>query len=137
MRERAHPRTRTPTALGVDAYDLIDVRRGVAYPEAMLKAGVGQSSRTDTRAAIEEAARHAMEGLSGETADLALLYATVDHAGPLEQELTTLGLLTGTPEIVGCSGLGILTENGEVEGESGIAVMALASDTVRPRRRCP
>ena len=99
----------------------------------MLKAGVGQSSRTDTRAAIEEAARGAMEGLSGETADLALLYATVDHAGPLEQELTTLSLLTGTPDIVGCSGLGILTENGEIEGESGIAVMALASDTVRAR----
>ncbi len=99
----------------------------------MLKAGVGQSSRTETRAAIEEAARGAMEGLSGETADLALLYATVDHAGPLEQELTTLSLLTGTSNIVGCSGLGILTENGEIEGESGIAVMVLASDTVRAR----
>ncbi len=99
----------------------------------MLKAGVGQSSRTDTRTAVEEAAGGAMAALAGGTADLALLYATVDHIGALEDELAGLGRLTGTANVVGCSGMGILTENGETEGESGMAVMALASDTVRAR----
>ena len=97
----------------------------------MLKAGVGQSSRVDTAAAVEEAARGAMEGLPDGKADLTLVYATVEHAGALEQELATLHQVTGTSNTVGCSGLGILTDRGEIEGESGVAVMALASDTVR------
>ena len=75
----------------------------------MLKAGVGQSSQSDTRAAVEEAARRAMESLPDGNADLALVYATVDHAGALEQELAALHQMTGTRNIVGCSGLGILT----------------------------
>ena len=99
----------------------------------MLKAGVGQSSQTETQAAIEEAAAGAMAGLPDGGADLAVLYATVDHAGALEQELASLQRITGTRNIVGCSGLGILTDGGEIEGESGVAVMALASDTVRAR----
>ena len=99
----------------------------------MLKAGVGQSSQSDTRAAVEEAARRAMEGLPDGNADLTLLYATVDHAGTLEPELTALHQMTGTRNTVGCSGLGILTGDGEIEGESGVAVMVLASDTVRAR----
>ncbi len=99
----------------------------------MLKAGVGQSSQTETQAAIEEAAAGAMASLPDGGADLAVLYATVDHAGALEQELASLQRITGTRNIVGCSGLGILTDSGEIEGESGVAVMALASDTVRAR----
>ena len=74
-----------------------------------------------------------MESLPDGNADLALVYATVDHAGALEQELAALHQMTGTRNIVGCSGLGILTDGGEIEGESGVAVMALASDTVRAR----
>ena len=99
----------------------------------MLKAGVGQSSQSDTGVAVEEAARRAMESLPDGHADLTLLYATVDHAGALEQELGTLQQVTGTRNTVGCSGLGILTDGGEIEGESGVAVMALASDTIRTR----
>ena len=99
----------------------------------MLKAGVGQSSQSDTNVAVEEAARRAMESLPDGHADLTLLYATVDHASALEQELGTLQQVTGTRNTVGCSGLGILTDGGEIEGESGVAVMALASDTVRTR----
>ncbi|MCY4489129.1 MAG: FIST C-terminal domain-containing protein [Deltaproteobacteria bacterium] len=99
----------------------------------MLKAGVGQSSQSETHAAIEEAARGAMAGLPDRNADLAVLYATVDHAGGLEQELAALQRITGTRNVVGCSGLGILTDSGEIEGDSGVAVMALASDTLRAR----
>ncbi len=99
----------------------------------MLKAGVGQSSQSETRVAIEEAAVNAMASLPDDGADLAMLYATVDHAGGLEQELTALQRITGTRHVVGCSGLGILTDSGEIEGESGVAVMALASDTVQSR----
>ena len=97
----------------------------------MLKAGVGQSSQSETGTAVGEAARRAMESLPDGGADLALVYATVDHAGALEQELAGLHQITGTRRIVGCSGLGILTDSGEIEGESGVAVMALAADTVR------
>ena len=99
----------------------------------MLKAGVGQSSLTDTRAAVEAAARSAMEGLPDGGADLVVIYATVDHVGALEEELAALHGITGTRNTVGCSGLGILTDGGETEGESGVAVMALASDAVRAR----
>lgn len=99
----------------------------------MLKAGVGQSSQADTRAAVQEAARGAMESLPDGSADLTLIYATADHAGRLDQELAGLHQMTGTRNTVGCSGLGILTHEGEIEGESGVAVMALASDTVRAR----
>lgn len=99
----------------------------------MLKAGVGQSSQPDTGAAVREAAGQAMEGLPDGNAQLALVYATVDHAGALEPELAALHQVTGTRNTVGCSGLGILTDRGEIEGESGVAVMALASDTVRAR----
>ena len=112
---------------------VIDAGGRFAYPEVMLKAGVGQSSRTDTSSAVEEAAREAMKALPEGNADLALLYATADHAGALEQDLAALHRITGTRNTVGCSGLGILTDRGEIEGESGVAVMALASDTVRAR----
>ena len=97
----------------------------------MLKAGVGQSVLTDTRAAVEAAARSAMEGLPDGGADLVVIYATVDHVGALEEELVTLHGITGTRNTVGCSGLGILTDGGEIEGDSGVAIMALASDAVR------
>ena len=99
----------------------------------MLNAGVGQSSQTDTRGALEEAAGLAMDGVPDGNADLVLLYATADHAGALEQELARLQQVTGTRNTVGCSALGILTDGGEIEGESGVAVMALASDTIRAR----
>ena len=99
----------------------------------MLKARVGQSSLTDTRAAVEAAARGAMEGLPDGGADLVVIYATVDHIGALEEELVTLHGITGTRNTVGCSGLGILTDGGEIEAASGVAVMALASDAVRAR----
>ncbi len=118
---------------GMAPVEPIDLRPRFAYPGAMLKAGVGQSSQSDTPAAVEEAARKAMAGLPDGNADLVLLYATVDHAGALERELAALHPMTGTRNIVGCSGLGILTDGGEVEGESGVAVMTMASDTVRAR----
>ena len=130
---REHIRELEDRPHGVDAHDLIDLRRGVAYPEAMLKARVGQSSLTDTRAAVEAAARSAMEGLPDSGADLVVIYATADHVGALEEELVTLHGITGTRNTVGCSGLGILTDGGEIEAESGVAVMALASDAVRAR----
>lgn len=102
----------------------------------MLRVGTGQSSSSVTGTAVEEAAARAMEGLSGRDADLALIFATVDHAGGLENELAALHEITGTRNNVGCSGLGILTDAGEIEGEAGVAVMALSSESVRAHLFC-
>ncbi len=99
----------------------------------MLEVGVGQSHQSDTCKAVEEATQRAMMKLPDRTADLALVYATVDHVGTLDQELSNLQQTTGTQNLVGCSGLGILTGDGEREGESGVAVMTMASDSLQAR----
>jgi small ligand-binding sensory domain FIST len=96
----------------------------------MLEAGVGQSSNTSTNLAVQEAAKQAMDRLSGK-ADIVVMFATTDHLPGLQHSLRSLGTITGTSEIVGCSGLGVLTGEEESEGTSGVAVMAMSSDVIR------
>jgi len=96
----------------------------------MLEAGTGKSSNASTDLAVKEAATQAMCRLSRK-ADLAVVFATADHLPDLQQGLNSLQTLTGTGQIVGCSGLGVLTGEEETEGSSGVAVMAMASDVVR------
>lgn len=95
----------------------------------MFEAGAGYSSQPGTDAAVREAAAQAMSRLRGK-ADLALLFATADHVPNLQASLAELLSISGTTEIIGCSGFGVLTGEAEAEGSPGVAIMALASDVV-------
>ena len=64
-------------------------------------------------------------------ADVAVVFFTVEHAARGRELIATLGRVTGTDQIVGCSGAGILTGSGEVEGTGGIAVLVVSSEEVR------
>jgi small ligand-binding sensory domain FIST len=96
----------------------------------MLEAGTGTSSDAATDLAVTEAATQAMQSLS-RNADLTVLFATADHVPSLQGALRTLQTVTGSSEVVGCSGLGVLAGDAETEGTSGLAVMTIASDVIR------
>lgn len=68
-----------------------------------------------------------------DTADIAIVFSTVDHLTRPHDLLAILRQVTGTDQIVGCSGVGVLAQDGEIEGTAGIAVMVLSSDTLQAR----
>jgi small ligand-binding sensory domain FIST len=96
----------------------------------MFEAGAGSSSNASTDVAVKEATAEAMQRLRG-SADLAILFATADHVAGLRQSLKAVQAITGTTQVVGCTGLGVLTADEETERNSGLAVMVISSDTVR------
>ena len=99
----------------------------------MIRAGVGQSQQSQTRAAVEEAARMAMSRAGISRADLALMFFTSDHATQGEELCGSLIQSVGTDCVFGSSGAGILTGEGEIEGASGVAVLAVAAEEISGR----
>jgi small ligand-binding sensory domain FIST len=99
----------------------------------MIRAGVGQSSDPSTAQAVSAAARQAMDQAGVTRADAALAFFTVDHASGKRELVETLGRVTGTDQVVGCSAAGILTAAGEVEGSQGVAVLVWSSDQMHSR----
>jgi small ligand-binding sensory domain FIST len=68
------------------------------------------------------------------SADAAVVFFSVEHAGRERELAETVGRVAGTERITGCSAAGILCSNGEVEGGHGLAALVLSSDqlTCRP-----
>jgi small ligand-binding sensory domain FIST len=97
----------------------------------MIRAGVGQSSHPSTERAAEEAAARAMARAGISTADLAVIFFSVDHLPSWQKLAATLQRIARTEQIVGSSGVGVLTSDGEIEAKAGLAVMVLASDGAR------
>lgn len=97
----------------------------------MLRVGVGHSAKSATGPAAEEAAGLAMAAAGIGTADLALVFFTVDHLPGCPRLVAALQRLTRARQVVGCSGAGVLTGEGEIEGGPGIAVLVLAAEDVR------
>jgi small ligand-binding sensory domain FIST len=95
----------------------------------MFRVGVGQSTQSSTKAAVQQAAAQAMDQLGG-AADTVLVFATVEHLQNERGLLADLGRITMTEKIVGCSGLGVLTGQGEIDTGPGIAVAALSSNSI-------
>jgi small ligand-binding sensory domain FIST len=96
----------------------------------MIQAGVGQSTKASTGAAVEEAARQAMAQAGVSRADVAVVFFTVEHASQRQPLIDSLRRATQSERIVGCSAAGILTGGGEVEGSQGVAVLVLSSDQI-------
>jgi small ligand-binding sensory domain FIST len=97
----------------------------------MIEAGVGLSSASSTVVAASEAASQAASGLSGGRADLAIVFATGDHAEEIPSLLSSVERATGTPYIVGCSAAGVIAQGRELEDGPAIGVLAIRSDAIR------
>lgn len=91
-------------------------------------AHVGISHQDDAADAGTEAARAALAALPDGRADLAIVYATVDH----DQEALLAAIQATLPgaQVIGCSGEGVIANNESVEVFAAVAVMAIASDTL-------
>lgn len=87
-------------------------------------AGVGISRQLHVQAAVEEAARAALEPI--DTADTALLFAAPGAADELPGMLDAAVACLGTDRIVGATAHGVLGSGQEIEQESGLAILALA-----------
>ena len=96
----------------------------------MIRTGVGQSQKSSTVQAVEEAASQAMGRAGISRADLAIIFFTADHAAHPRDIVATLIGSVGTDCVVGCSAAGVLTGDGEIEGSGGVAVLVVASDAI-------
>ena len=99
----------------------------------MIRAGVGQSCRDATSAAIEEAAGRALGNAGIGRADLAVVFFTPEHARHPRELAAALIASAGTDCVVGCSGAGVLTGEGEIERGRGIAVLVAAAEEITGR----
>jgi len=100
----------------------------------MLHAGVGLSTHKDTQQASVEAAEIALARSGSDTADLALVFATIGHGANYNLLLRTVKDTARATHVVGCSAGGVLTSEGELERASGVAVLTLQADTFSAAR---
>jgi small ligand-binding sensory domain FIST len=96
----------------------------------MIAAGVGHSTEPETVRASRQATQMAMDRAKIRKADLAILFASINHSGSYPHLLETVEEISGTSSVIGCSALGILTSDAEIEEGPGIAVMVIASDQI-------
>jgi small ligand-binding sensory domain FIST len=89
----------------------------------MVRAGVGLSTREDSRLAVEEAVSAALAG--GLRADGALLLATPDYAADLPALLAAACDALGTSVVAGAHVHGVLGAGRELEGRRGLALLAI------------
>jgi len=97
----------------------------------MIEAGVGLSSASSTVVAASEAASQAASSLGGEPADLAIVFASGEHADGIPSLLSSVERAAGTPYIVGCSASGVIGRGREIEDGPAIGVLAIRSRTMR------
>jgi small ligand-binding sensory domain FIST len=95
----------------------------------MLHAGVGLSTEKDTERAGREAAEIARARMGAATADLALVFATVEHGPLYSRLLRTIKNTAQATHVVGCSAGGVITTDGEIERAPGVAVLTVKADT--------
>lgn len=94
----------------------------------MLHAGVGLSTQKDTEKAGIEAAQNACTQSGSDTADVALVFATVEHGPSYSLLLRTVKNVARATHVVGCSAGGVLTSDGEIERAPGVAVLTVRTD---------
>ena len=97
----------------------------------MIQAGVGLSTGLDTARAAREAAAQAAASLPGNRADLAIVFATSDHAADLSVLVREVADAVGTTCVTGCSASGVLALGRECENGPAIGVLAVQSDALR------
>ncbi len=100
----------------------------------MLHAGVGLSTEKDTAHAAIEATTTALARAHIDTADLALVFATIEHGPLYSRLLRTIKETAQATHVVGCSAGGVLTTDGEVERAPGVAVLTVRADTFSASR---
>lgn len=91
-----------------------------------VRIGAGVCTEPDARVAAIEAARTARDGLGGQPADLAVVFAAGDHLAVAEATLEGVHEALMPRELVGCGAAGVLGTGREYEGASAVAVWALA-----------
>ena len=94
------------------------------------------STVRDSRSALREVVDRATRTLEGESADLALVFASMHHVeslGEIAAEITRSGL---GQNVLGCTGESIVGEDQEIEGTPALSLwsLRLPGITVRPRR---
>ena len=94
------------------------------------------STDGNTKSALADVVGRAVEGLTGEQADLALIFTSMDHAeelGRISEEVRSKGLAR---HVVGCTGESIVGEDREIEGAPALSLWAiqLPGVTLSPRR---
>ena len=100
----------------------------------MLHAGVGLSTEKDTARAAIEATTTALARAHTDTADLALVFATIEHGPLYSRLLRTIKETAHATHVVGCSAGGVLTTDGEIERTPGVAVLTVRADTFSASR---
>ncbi|MGH8008185.1 MAG: FIST N-terminal domain-containing protein, partial [Candidatus Binatia bacterium] len=91
----------------------------------MLHAGVGLSTQSNTEKAVIEATQIALTRAGSDSADFALVFATVEHGPAYSLLLRTIKDVARAKHVVGCSASGVLTSDGEVERAPGVAVLTV------------
>jgi small ligand-binding sensory domain FIST len=94
-----------------------------------MKCGVGYRQDADSRRAGNGIAKAVLEGLSGRTPDILLLFATVGHDIPAL--LSGIREVTGDVPLVGCSGAGVFSRHGADEATHSAAMMGIAAPGLR------
>jgi small ligand-binding sensory domain FIST len=104
--------------------------------KAPMKCVSALSTVRNTEAALREVVDRAAGAMTGEPADLALIFASMHHADSLAEiaaEVTRVGL---GRHVLGCTGESIIGEDREVEGTAALSLwsLQLPGIAIRPRR---
>jgi small ligand-binding sensory domain FIST len=100
----------------------------------MIHAGVGLSTEKNTERASREATEIALARARIDAAELAIVFATMDHGPLYGRLLRTVKETAHAAHVVGCSAGGVLTTDGEVERTSGVAVLTVQADSFSTSR---
>jgi small ligand-binding sensory domain FIST len=90
-----------------------------------MRCAAALSTMHNSEAALREVVDRLAEGFGGDSADLAVVFASMHHArilGKVGAELTARGL---GRHVLGCTGETIIGEGSEVEGEPALSVWAI------------
>lgn len=100
----------------------------------MIHAGVGLSTAKDTERASREATETALAQARVSVADLAIVFATMEHGPLYHRLLRTVKETAGATHVVGCSAGGVLTTDGELERTPGVAVLTVQTNAFSASR---
>jgi len=87
-----------------------------------MKTGAGLSTADDTRTAATEASRAAADALAGNSASLAVLFASPHHTAWAPELLDVVLEVASPQHLIGCIGESVVGGDREVEGEPAISV---------------
>ncbi|MFT5366360.1 MAG: small ligand-binding sensory domain FIST [Candidatus Latescibacterota bacterium] len=94
----------------------------------MIHSGAGHSNEPDGLTAARLATQGAMDQAKLTEADLVFVFVTYHHLDVAMALVDEVMEVTGTENVVGCSGMGVLTDARENDREPGVAVLVMAGD---------